>query len=118
MRPIRLLMLAAALTLEAAAAVHFGLLGPIDPFPAAAIPEAIIGLVVMAGMIATFVSPQASWPFALGATLFAVVGTAFGLTFTLPRGELGDVAYHVALLAGLVAAAALLGRRPAASAQR
>ena len=39
------LMFVAALTLLAASAVHASLLGPIDPFPGAAPPEALLGTV-------------------------------------------------------------------------
>ncbi len=106
--PIRILMAAAALTLLMASAVHFGLLGPLDPFEAAALPEAIIGAVLLVGTLGALFWWPRSWPFALGATLFAVVGTLVGLRSTVTRGETGDIAYHVGLLGTLLVLTALL----------
>lgn len=104
-------MLVAALTLLAASAVHAGLFGPIDPFPGAAPPEALLGLVLGIAAFAAFLSWARAWPFAVAATLLALFGTIYGLTVTVPRGDPGDVAYHVSLLAGLIVAAGLLIRR-------
>jgi hypothetical protein len=109
--PTRGLMLLAALTLFVASAIHAGLLGAIDPFEAAAVPEAIIGLILLAGALgAAFWWPN-SWPFAFGATLFAILGTLVGLRFTLPRGEAGDIGYHASLLAMLLVLSVLLLRQ-------
>ena len=52
-----------------------------------------------------------AWLFAVAATLLALFGTIYGLTLTIPRGESGDVVYHVSLLAGLIVAAGLLIRQ-------
>jgi hypothetical protein len=101
------LMFVGALTLLAASAAHAGLLGPIDPFPGAAPPEALLGLVLAIAAVAAFLS----WAFAVVATLLALLGTVYGLTVTVPRGEPGDVVYHVSLLAGLIVAAGLLIRQ-------
>ena len=107
---IRILMVLAALTLFTASAVHASLLGAIDPFEGAALPEAIIGAVLLAGALGALFWWPGSWPYALGGTLFAVVGTLVGLTFTLPRGSPGDIAYHVSLLGVLLLVTALLVR--------
>jgi len=109
--PIRILMILAALTLFTASAIHAGLLGAFDPFEAAALPEAIIGAVLLAGAVGTLFRWPGSWPLAFSATLFAVVGTLVGLRFTLPRGEPGDIAYHVSLLLALLALTVLLVQR-------
>src|SRR6266511_6270374 len=95
------LMFVAALTLFAASAVHASLLGPIDPFPGAAPPEALLGVVLAIAAVAAFLSWARAWAFAVAATLLALLGTVYGLTVTVPRGEPGDVVYHVSLLAGL-----------------
>src|SRR5438067_7887592 len=108
-RPIASLMFIGSLTLLVAAAVHAGLVGAIDPFAGAALPEAILGIVLAAAAITAFYSPSAR-PFALGATLLALVGTLYGLTVTVPRGAPGDIAYHVGLLALLAATSVLLVR--------
>jgi hypothetical protein len=109
--PVRGLMLLAALTLFVASAVHSGLLGELDPFAAAALPEAIIGLALVAGTLAALLWPSTSWPIAFGATLFAVLGTVLGMRFTLPRGEPGDIAYHLSLLGILLVLTVLLLRQ-------
>ena len=105
------LMFVAALTLLAASAVHASLLGPIDPFPGAAPPEALFGLVLAIAAVAAFLSWTRAWAFAVVATLLALLGTVYGLTVTVPRGEPGDVVYHVSLLAGLIVAMGLLIRQ-------
>ncbi|TMB96252.1 MAG: hypothetical protein E6J38_04160 [Chloroflexi bacterium] len=60
------LMSVAALTLLAASAVHANLLGPIDPFPGAAPPEAVLGIVLAITAVAAFLSWGArgysQWP--------------------------------------------------------
>ena len=107
-----LLVAAAALTLLAASAVHFGVVLPLpgatigDPFPGAAIPEAVIGLTLLAGLAAVLVARARAA--LIGATLFAIAGTIFGLTITLESDRGGDIAYHVVLLSGLLAALVLL----------
>ena len=115
-------MSAAAVTLAAASVLHFGVsvsLGPAtvsDPFRGAAIPEAVIAAVVAVGAVSVLTRRATAWWVALGTTLFAVLGTAYGLTVTVPRGEPGDIAYHLGLLTLLVATVGLLlasrGRRP------
>ncbi len=102
--------------------LHFGVsvsLGPAtvsDPFRGAAIPEAVIAAVVAVGAVSVLTRRATAWWVALGTTLFAVLGTAYGLTVTVPRGEPGDIAYHLSLLTLLVATVGLLlasrGRRP------
>jgi peptidoglycan/LPS O-acetylase OafA/YrhL len=104
------LMLLAGLTLLAASAVHASLLGPIDPFPGAAAPEALLGVVLVIAVVAARLSWARAWAFAVAATLLALLGTVYGLTLTVPRGEPGDVVYHVSLLAGLIVATGLLIR--------
>jgi hypothetical protein len=112
--PVGLLMSAAAVTLAAASVLHFGVtipLGPVtvsDPFKGAAIPEAVIATVVAVGGVSVLARRSASWWPGLGTTLFALLGTAYGLTVTVPRGQLGDIVYHLSLLTLLLAAAGLL----------
>jgi len=104
----------AAVTLAAASLLHFGLAIPIgsatisDPFAGAAIPEAVIALAVAAGAVTALTHLATARWLAPAATLFALVGTLYGLTVTLRRGQAGDIAYHVALLTMLIASAVLL----------
>ena len=107
-------MSAAALTLAVASVIHFGAaipLGPTvvsDPFRGAAIPEAIIAAVLAVGGLSVLTRRPASRWAGLGPTLLALLGTAYGLTVTVPRGQVGDIVYHLALLALLLATAGLL----------
>lgn len=97
-------MAVAAVTFWIASAIHFGARIPLgfttldDPFPGAAIPEAIIGVVVAFGVLAIAVRWPANWGIAIGTTSFAIVGTLFGLSVTLGSGRSADVAYHVSVL--------------------
>lgn len=108
------LLAVAAVTLAIASLLHFGVSIPVDgttisdPFAGAAIPEAVIAAVVAAGAVFTLARLAAARWLAPAATLFALAGTLYGLTVTLRRGEAGDIAYHLVLLAMLIASAVLL----------
>jgi hypothetical protein len=104
----------AALTLAVASLLHFGVAIPLgattitDPFAGAAIPEAVLSVVVAAGAVTLLARlPLSRW-LAPAATLLALAGTLYGLTVTVRRGEPGDIAYHLALLTLLVASGVLL----------
>jgi hypothetical protein len=108
------LLALAALTFWLASAIHFGLTIPLgfatvsDPFPGAAVPEAVIGVVVaLTAACLLALSPPRLSP-AIGGTAFAVAVTLFGLSITVGSGRTGDVAYHVSILAVLVVAVVLL----------
>ncbi|HXM54970.1 MAG TPA: hypothetical protein VOB72_06240 [Candidatus Dormibacteraeota bacterium] len=108
-----LLMAAAAVTLAAASLLHFGVAIPLgaatisDPFVAAAIPEAVIAVALAAGAVSVLARLTVGAWLAPAATLFALAATLYGLTVTLRRGQAGDIAYHLTLLAMLVASAGL-----------
>ncbi|TAN24772.1 MAG: hypothetical protein EPN30_06500 [Actinomycetota bacterium] len=111
------LMVVVALTLAVASTIHFGveLAGIDDPFPGAALPEAIIAVVVFAGAVAAVLSVPRAWGWALGTTIFAIIGFLVGLRFTLFGGRpivSGDVVYHLAGLLILIVTAVLLLSRP------
>jgi hypothetical protein len=108
------LLSAAAVTLAVASLLHFGVAIPLgartisDPFAGAAIPEAVIAVLLAVGALTMLARlAKARW-LAPAATLFALAGTVYGLTVTLRRGQVGDIAYHLALLTMLVASAVLL----------
>lgn len=119
-----LLLGLAAISFWSASAIHFGwtpALGGLrvsDPFAGAAPPEAIIGLVSAAGSAWMLATRRPRPAPALGSALIALGVTAYGLSVTLRGGRAGDVAYHLSVLAVLVAATALIllvrRRRPAA----
>src|SRR5438132_5461229 len=106
-----IVMLVGAVTLLGASAIHAGIFGPVDPFAAAALPEAVLGAVLGIAAVVAFLRPT-SRTVALGATAFALLGTVYGLTVTVPRGEAGAIGYHVGLLSLLLVATALLVRSP------
>lgn len=100
-------MALAAVTFAVASTLHFGvgIAGISDPFRNAAIPEAIIAVVVAAGAVCAALGLRRV---ALGTTAFAILGVAFGLTITLSGGRAGDIAYHLGVGVLLLVIAALL----------
>ncbi len=108
------LLAATAVTFAVVSAIHFGLVIEIgalrvdDPFPGAAIPEAVIAVVLVTGALAVLASWPRAWPMALGSSLFALLLTLFGLTVTIGSSRTGDVAYHLVVLAALLVIVALL----------
>lgn len=94
--------------IHAGIAIPLGVTTVSDPFPGAVIPEAVIALVVAAGAVAVLTRRPAAWGISVTATLFALLGTALGLTFTLGSGRTGDIAYHAGILAVLAVTLALL----------
>jgi hypothetical protein len=104
----------AAVSFAVASIVHAGTAIPLgvttvrDPFPGAAIPEAVIALVVAAGAVAVFTRRPTARGIAVMATLFALLGTAYGLTVTLRSARTGDIAYHLGILVVLAVTLGLL----------
>jgi ABC-type Fe3+ transport system permease subunit len=101
------LMLAEAVTFAIASIAHFGVL---ESFIGAAIPEAIIAVVLGAGAIAVLRRPAGSWWLALTTTLFALAGVIIGLSVIL-RGRVSrpyDLAYHASIFVALVITVSLL----------
>ena len=99
------LMLLATAAFAIASIVHFGVviaLGPItldDPFPGAAILEAVIAVVLGIGSASVIARVPARWLVALATTLFALLLTVYGLTITLHSSRTGDIVYHITILA-------------------
>lgn len=79
--------------------------------PRAAIPEAIIGLVLALGASIVLLAPVRAWAVAVASHAFALVGVGTGL-FTIAVGvgprTVPDIAYHLGVLAPLGAGLALL----------
>jgi hypothetical protein len=70
----------------------------------AATAETVIGLVLVVGLVATFVSPGASRTMAIAAQAFALLGTMVGLlTIAVGVGPrtAPDLVFHAAILAVL-----------------
>src|SRR5579883_2891416 len=113
-RGIVALMAVAVMTLFTASLIHFGLRVPLGVITihevgyGAAVPEALIAVVLAGGTVGVIGHLRARWPLALGTTLFALLGVFVGLRFTLMDGQAGDVVYHLSLLAALITLLALL----------
>ncbi|HEX4787352.1 MAG TPA: hypothetical protein VH372_02735 [Actinospica sp.] len=80
----------------------------------AGIAEVLIGVVLGVAALAAWRAPRrAAWPIARGAVIFAILGFAVGLNFTIRGGAAFDLTYHVVGLAVLISTLVLLlrGRR-------
>jgi hypothetical protein len=118
---IAALMTLAAGTFAVVSLIHFGVviaIGPLaldDPFAGAAIPEGIIAIVLGIGTRNVIARPARGWMAALATTLFALVGTLYGLSVTLGSSRAADITYHLGVLCLLAVIATLLllpmGRR-------
>ncbi len=115
------LMALATVAFVVASVIHFGVTVPLgvvtiaDSFRGAALPEAIIAIVLAVGTVTVMARWPPRWPVALGTTLFAFLLTIYGLTITLGLARTGDIIYHVSVLVVLAVIAGLLllppGRR-------
>jgi hypothetical protein len=101
------LMLVEAVTFAIASVLHFGVL---ETFIGAAIPEAIIAVVLGAGAVALMRRGEGTWWLALATTLFALLGVIVGLSVIL-GGRVSrpvDLAYHATIFVALVVTLVLL----------
>jgi hypothetical protein len=114
MRTLRFFLLFEAATFVVAASIHFGALLDGYEHTKAGRAESVIAVVLLAGLALSF---RRARPAAIAAQAFAILGVCVGL-FTIavgvgPRTVL-DVAYHIAILAVLLAGLAVALREPAA----
>jgi hypothetical protein len=114
MGTIRAFLLFEAAAFVAAALVHFGLLLEGYDHQKAGRAESVIAVVLVAGFALTWSRPPWARRAAIGAHAFAVLGVLVGL-FTIAVGvgprTAPDIAYHIAILAVLVAGLAIAIRR-------
>ena len=103
------LMLIEAVTFAIASILHFGIT---ETFIAAAIPEAIIAVVLGAGAFALMRRGAGAWGLALATTLFALAGVIIGLSVIIggPVSRPIDLAYHATIFVALVVTVVLLLR--------
>jgi hypothetical protein len=110
------LMALAAVGFAVASSIHAGAAIPLDvttlrdPFPGAAVPEAVIALVMATSALTVFTRRPAAWGIAVLGTLFALLGTVYGLTVTLGGRRTGDIAYHLGIIIVLALILGLLLR--------
>ncbi|MDE3076007.1 MAG: hypothetical protein KGJ86_11315 [Chloroflexota bacterium] len=103
------LMVLTACTLLVASLIHFGPRVPLgvvtlyDPFAGAAVPEAVLGILLGLGAAFLMSGWAGSREMALASAIFTLLLSLYGLSITLGSGRTGDVVYHVTLLALLAA---------------
>ncbi|WP_190607174.1 hypothetical protein [Arthrobacter ipis] len=105
-RTIAALMVVEALSLAVFSALHLsgvipGGTRPYNP-EAAGIAEAVIGVVLTAGVVAAVSSRKYGRTAAQAAIGFAIAGFVVGLTFTIIGGQPVDVVYHATVLPLLI----------------
>ncbi|MBC8162090.1 MAG: hypothetical protein H7Z42_12825 [Roseiflexaceae bacterium] len=102
---IRLFMLIEAATFAIAALVHSGVLITGYAHQQAAIAEGVIALVLLGGVVVTWIRPAWLWHAGVAAQGFALLGTLVGL-FTIAMGigprTIPDIAYHISIVMVLV----------------
>lgn len=115
-RTIRLFLLFETATFVAAALLHFGILTDGFEHQKAGIAESVIAAVLLIGLILTWISPAGTRKAGLAAQTFALLGTLVSV-FTIAIGvgprTIPDIAYHVGIVAVLVAALVVAKRTPA-----
>jgi hypothetical protein len=119
-RRYAVVMLAAAATFAIASYLHLDGRIPLglititgEHFARASIPEAVIGAVLAAGAAAVAAAPRRARAAALGAVGFAALGVLAGLGFVLTSSRphiAADLAYHLSVLAVLLAGLWALAR--------
>ena len=111
MRETRAFLLFESIAFALASLVHRGLL--VDGFddPGASTAEGIIAIVLVAGLVVSFVAPARTRVIGLVAQAFALLGTTIGLFLLIVVGPqtLPDLVFHigiyVVLIIGLIVAA-------------
>jgi len=93
--PLRVVTALNAILYFGASLFHSGIVVHASILDAAAIPEALLGLVLVAGLLGLIRSARVAYA-------IVIVGTLFGLSIVIARGALGvDLWIHIAMLTGL-----------------
>ena len=80
-----------------------------EQFRAAAIPEAVIGVVLAAGAVFVLAASRRARGIAIGATLFAIAGVIVGLNAIIGSSRpAADYVYHSVIMAALLVTFVLL----------
>jgi phosphatidylserine synthase len=113
---IRVFLLVETAAFAAAALVHFGLLVHGYEHRQARVAESVIALVLLAGLVLSWVRPTSTREAGIAAQGFALLGTLVGI-FTIIVGvgprTAPDVVYHIAIVAVLVWGLVVAVRAPA-----
>jgi hypothetical protein len=115
-RAMRWFLLLEAASFGTAALVHFGVLSRGDEHRRAGIAESVITAVLLAGLLVGLVRPGWVRRAGLAVQGFALLATLVGITTIIigigPR-TVGDVIYHIAIVAVLVVGLVVAERAPA-----
>ncbi|HEX2152561.1 MAG TPA: hypothetical protein VHL52_01100 [Acidimicrobiia bacterium] len=114
----RLLAAVAAASLLVASLVHFGYFVEGYSHDGAAVPEAVIGSVMLVGLALSWAPAPWGWRGLVGALGFGLAGSLVGLYLVMigigPQ-TVADVVYHVLLVATLIAGLYVAWRVPRGS---
>ena len=114
-RTIRLFLFFECVSFIAAALTHFGVLVNGYEHQKAGTAESVIGLVLLAGFVLTWIRPQLTRGIGLAVQGFALLGTLVGI-FTIAIGvgprTVPDIVYHVTIVIVLVSGLVVAARRP------
>jgi hypothetical protein len=120
-QPIRVLLLVEAAAFAAAALAHSGVLVNGYEHQQARVAESLTALVLLAGLVLSWIQPAWTRQAGIVAQGFALLGTLVGL-FTIALGvgpqTAPDVAYHVGILVVLVWGLVVAARAPAGDSRR
>jgi peptidoglycan/LPS O-acetylase OafA/YrhL len=116
---LRWFIVVAALSLLVASLIHFGFLISGYEDEGAALPEAVIGSVMLVGLVLSWSAPPWGRRAAVAALAFGLAGSLLGLVLVIAGigpTTTPDVVYHVSLVTTLIVglALALRGSRRAA----
>jgi hypothetical protein len=100
-RAIRLFVLIEGAAFIAAALTHFGLLIGGYEHQKAGTAESVIGIVLLVGLVLTWIRPESTREIGLAVQAFALLGTLVGI-FTIAIGvgprTVPDIAFHVGII--------------------
>ena len=100
-------MIVEAVTFLVASSLHL----TVEWEPQAAIPEALIGVVLLVGAAFVLLDAGNARAVALTTSGFAVLGTCLGAAITLAGGQLSlNLAYHAVILTTLIVSLVLMAR--------
>jgi hypothetical protein len=80
------------------------------PFGGAAIPEAVLGVIIGIAAVTVLASARRAWAIRIGTTTFAIFVVLYGISISVRGGRIGDVGYHAMLLLILMIAGVALLR--------
>jgi hypothetical protein len=118
---IQLFLLFEAAAFFGAALIHFGVLMDGYEHQKAGTAETVIGVVLLLGLVMTWIRPGSTRGAGLAAQGFALLGTLVGI-FTIAIGigprTLPDIIYHIGIVVALVSGLVVSARARSSEARR